>query len=416
MPVSEMHRKRTTCRLCGGSDLRMFLSLGPSPLANGFLHAEDLSEDPEYPLDVYFCNGCHLVELLDVISPEALFRHYLYVTGTSDTIAAHNTGYAATMVDRLQLTARDLVVEVASNDGSLLDCFRRHGVRTLGVDPAANIAAIATERGIETISRFFDSALAKVIRRQYGPAKAVVANNVLAHVDDPVDLLRGVAHLLDKRGELAFEVPYLVNLIDGLEYDTIYHEHLSYFSVTAILRLCDKAGLTIRRIDRLEVHGGSLRVIAARRQAAADGHCAGARQMAAEEARRGMGTFEFYEAFAKVVRANREENLGLLSGLRTAGATVAGYGAPAKGNTFLNYCRMDCGMIPFTVDKNPMKIGLYTPGMHIPVLPVSTLEERRPDYLLILPWNFADEIMRQQEHYHAAGGRFIIPVPQPRVV
>src|SRR5438105_1768228 len=201
MSIPETHRKRTTCRLCGGDDLQMFLSLGASPLANGFLRAEDLSEDPEYPLDVYFCMGCQLVQLLDVIDPEVLFRHYLYVTGTSDTIAAHNTEYAATMAGRLQLTSRDLVVEVASNDGSLLDCFRRHGVRTLGVDPASNVAAIATARGIETISRFFDSALARVIRKQYGPARAVVANNVLAHVDDPVDLLRGVAHLIAGHGE-----------------------------------------------------------------------------------------------------------------------------------------------------------------------------------------------------------------------
>ena len=415
MPISDTHRRRTTCRICGGKGLKMFLSLGPSPLANGFLRAEDLNIDPVYPLDVYFCTACHLIQLLDVIEPEVLFRHYLYVTGTSDTIAAHNTEYAATVAARLNLTPADLVVEVASNDGSLLECFRRHGVRTLGVDPAANVAAIANARGIETINRFFSSGVAVEIRQQFGPAKTVIANNVLAHVDDPVDLLSGAACLLDGNGAVTFEVPYLVDLVDGLEYDTIYHEHLSYFSVTSIMQLCDRAGLSIDRVEHLPVHGGSLRVTAAQRRQG-DVHCSDAQAMAADEARRGMGTLEFYEAFADVVRSNRVANLGLLNGLMAAGATVAGYGAPAKGNTFLNYCGMDCGMIPFTVDKNPLKVGLYTPGMHIPVLPVSTIEERRPDYLLILPWNFAEEIMRQQEPYRAAGGRFIIPVPEPRVV
>jgi len=388
----------------------MFLSLGPSPLANGFLRGEDLDVDPVYPLDVYFCAGCNLIQLLDVIEPEVLFRHYLYVTGTSDTIAEHNLEYAATIAVRLNLAPGDLVVEVASNDGSLLDCFRPYGVRTLGVDPAANVAAIANLRGIQTINRFFNSEVAAEIRQQYGPAKTVLANNVLAHVDDPVDLLRGAASLLDGDGAVSFEVPYLVDLIEGLEYDTIYHEHLSYFSVSTIMRLCRKAGLSIHRVEHHPVHGGSIRVTAC--PGAGEVQCADALAMVEEEDRRGMGTLEFYESFAAVVRSNRTANLGLLNGLKAAGATVAGYGAPAKGNTFLNYCGMDCGMIPFTVDKNPLKVGLYTPGMHIPVLPVSTIEERRPDYLLILPWNFADEIIQNNKDYR---GRWIVPVPHPTI-
>jgi SAM-dependent methyltransferase len=411
-----IHHRRDTCRACGGRNLRRFLSLGPTPLANAFLRSPDeFAGEAHYPLDVYFCVTCSLVQLLDVIDPEVLFRDYIYVTGTSDTMAAHNTAYATALADLLRLTAGDLVVEAGSNDGSLLACFRGHGVRTLGVEPAGNIAALARERGIETLNLFFDTQAAQQIRASHGPAKAVLANNVLAHVDEPVSFLRGCRTLLAAGGLVVIEAPYLGELLARLEYDTIYHEHLSYFSITALVHLFQEAGLAIVRIDRVPVHGGSLRVYGAAWEEQG-GHAGDVRAAAAMEQDAGLAAFARYQRFADEIAQHRRELCALLEALDAEGKTIAGYGAPAKGNTLLNYCGIGTNLLPYTVDKSPLKVGRWTPGMHLPVLPVATLMDRKPDYVLVLAWNFADEIMRQQQAYRDGGGRFIIPLPEPKVV
>jgi SAM-dependent methyltransferase len=411
-----LHHRRVICRACGGTALRRFLSLGPTPLANAFLRSPNqFAAEARYPLDVYYCEVCSLVQLLDVIDPEVLFRDYIYVTGTSDTMAAHNTVYAATLVELLRLAASELVVEAGSNDGSLLACFAVHGVRTLGVEPAGNIAALARKRGIDTLNLFFDAHTARQIRGAHGPAKAVLANNVLAHVDDPADFLRGCRSLLAADGLIVIEVPYLRELLARLEYDTIYHEHLSYFSITALLRLFEAAHLAVVRIDHVPVHGGSLRVYAAAWEERGR-HADDVRAAAAAEQAAGLITFSRYQGFAQEVASHRQRLCALLEEVRAQGRTVAGYGAPAKGNTLLNYCGIGTDLLPYTVDKNPLKVGLFTPGMHIPVLPSETLLERQPDYVLILAWNFADEIMRQQQIYRGRGGRFIIPLPVPEVL
>jgi len=407
-----VHHKRTCCRACEGERLTPFLALGSQPLANAFLAStEEFAQEASYPLDVYFCESCSLVQLVDVIDPEVLFRNYIYVTGTSDTIARHNVAYARTVVDWLGLGPRDLVVEAASNDGSLLKEFKALGVCTLGVEPAANLAELARQNGIATEARFFNSDTARGLRQSYGKAKAVVANNVLAHVDDTIDFLRGARDLLAHGGMVVFEVPYLVELLDRLEYDTVYHEHLCYFSVMALQKLCESAGLGIARIDRVPVHGGSLRVYAA----AQTGHGADAMEMAEAERRAGLDSIARYRKFAADVEKSRDLLRRLLSDLRSEGRSIAAYGAPAKGNTLLNYCGIDTTFLPFTVDKNERKVGLHTPGMHIPVRPVSALLEEQPDGVLILAWNFASEIMSQQEAYRARGGCFITPVPEPVV-
>jgi SAM-dependent methyltransferase len=416
MSQATVHRRRDTCRVCGGSRLVMFLSLGPTALANAFLRSPDeFSSEAAFPLDLFFCEGCSFVQLLDVIDHETLFRHYLYASGTSDTIAAHNRALAASLVERLALGPGDLVVEAASNDGSLLTCFRAHGVRTLGVEPARNLAQMARSSGVDTVDRFFDAATAVDLLGSHGPAALVIGNNVLAHVDDPRDFLDGARSLLRPGGIVAIEVPYIGDLLDRLEYDTVYHEHLGYFSVGALMALAEAASLSLVRVERVPVHGGSLRASFAPRRDAPQ-HASEVVAFAEAESRTGVTRLERYEQFARDVQGNRRSLRGLLQSLAGGGQTLAGYGAPAKGNTLLNYCGIDAQLLPYTVDKSPLKVGLYTPGTHIPVLPVETLLERQPDFVLVLAWNFADEIMRQQSEYRSRGGRFIIPIPEPVVV
>lgn len=411
-----IHTVRTICRACGVASLTRFLELGPQPLANANLASEDDAADELFfPLDVYFCETCSLVQLADVIDPEVLFRHYLYVTGTSETIAAHNLAYAATVTELLTLGAADLVVEVASNDGSLLSSFRDLGVRTLGVEPATNIAQMARDRGIDTVGEFFGGDTGSRLRAERGAARAVIGNNVLAHVDDTIGFLRAARALIDGDGLVITEVPYAREMLQKLEYDTVYHEHLCYFSITALLRLCESAGLCVVRVDEVAVHGGSVRMYAGLPEHYGS-HSAEVLRMAEAEREIGLTSLERWQQFADDVQRQREALVHLLSDLRGQARTVAAYGAPAKGNTLLNYCGIGLDLVPYTVDRNPLKIGTLTPGMHLPVLPVETLVEQQPDYVLILAWNFADEIMRQQAEYHRRGGTFIIPIPMPREV
>ncbi|MHC4267362.1 MAG: class I SAM-dependent methyltransferase [Planctomycetota bacterium] len=414
--INNTHHKRQSCRSCGKENLRLFLSLGPTPLANSFLKSPDeFNSEPCYPLDVYFCETCSLVQLLDVIDPETLFSNYIYTTGTSDTIGIHNLQYAKTVVELLKLGSNDLVVEVASNDGSLLKCFKEHGVKTLGIEPATNIAKKATAGGINTINKFFNSMTSKEVKKSHGLAKTIIGNNVFAHVDDTQDFLTGCKELLEQDGLIIIEAPYLGNFINQMEYDTVYHEHLCYFSVNALIRLCNTVKLSIIRFDLVPVHGGSFRMYVGLKGQHKE-HSKDVLKFAEEEKQMGLTGLSRFERFAEGVKENQRAVRALLKSLRDDGKTIAGYGAPAKGNTLLNYCCIDTNIIPYTVDKNPLKIGLYTPGMHIPVLPVSTLIERQPDYVLILAWNFAEEIMKQQQEYYNRGGKFIIPIPEPRVV
>ena len=408
--------KRQACRACESRALRSIIDLGPTPLANSFLRSRnEFANEESFPLNVYFCDDCSLVQILEVVDPDILFRDYIYVTGTADSIVTHNQNYAETVTQLLQCGSSDLVVEVASNNGQLLKCFQNHGVRVLGVEPATNIASMANDAGIETVNEFFSSRTAPEIAATYGPAKAVIGNNVLAHVDDTKDFLAGCKLLLADDGLVITEVPYLKEFVERTEFDTVYHEHLCYFGVNSLLRLCDSAGLSIRRIDEVSVHGGSIRMYAERAENG-NGHAAEVLAMADAEKAAGLTSFKTFEDFADRVRRVRTDLVAMLDRLKAEGCSVAAYGAPAKGNTLLNYCEIDSGQLDFTVDKNPLKVDMFTPGAHLPVLPVSALLEHQPDYVLILAWNFADEIIEQQHEYRARGGRFIIPIPEPRIV
>ncbi len=396
--------------------MEVFLSLGPQPLANALPQSSnDRESEARYPLDVAFCTTCALVQIPDVIDPQVLFGEYPYVTGVSTTIAEHNRRFAASVVGRLGLGPDDLVVELASNDGSLLRCFQAHGVRVLGVEPASNIAEMARAAGVPTEDVFFDADVAKDLIAKYGRAAAVIGNNVLAHVDATADFLAGMGALLRPDGVAVTEVPYLREFVDRLEYDTIYHEHHCYFGVAPLLRLAEGAGLSVEDVEEVPVHGGSIRVFFRLRSAYPE-HGPAPLEMAKRERAAGLTDVARYREFARDVEAQRDALLGLLRRLREDGKSVAGYGAPAKGHTLLNYCGIGPDLIPYTVDRNPLKVGRFTPGTRIPILNVEEIEARRPDYLLILPWNFADEIMEQQAAFRAAGGRFILPVPTPVIM
>jgi SAM-dependent methyltransferase len=370
--------------------------------------------EPRFPLEVFFCPNCSLVQLMDVVDPEVLFSNYLYRTGTNQTILRHNTSLAENVVSRLRLSPQDLVLEIASNDGSLLQAFRERGVRTLGIEPAKNIALLAQDTGIETIIDFFDANCAARMVHEHGLAAAILANNVLAHVDATREFLAACKSALRPDGRVVIEVPYLGEMIERLEYDTVYHEHLCYFSITALLQLFEAAGLALEHVDRVEIHGGSLRLWARHLDGA--GHDVSVLQMAERERAEGMTSLETYRELARRVERNREQLRTLLERLKREGKTVAGYGAPAKGNTLLCYCGIGTDLVPYTVDRSPLKIGLCTPGSHIPIFPVDRIFEDQPDYVLILAWNFAPEIMETLRPFADKGGRFILPIPEPRIV
>jgi hypothetical protein len=330
-------------------------------------------------------------------------------------MARHNEWYASTVREIAELADGDLVVEIASNDGSLLLNFDQSRFRRLGIEPARNIAEIARERGLDTIEEFFDERLAETVRGKHGPARAIMANNVLAHVDDTRAFLSGCRTLLAADGLLTIEVPYLGHMIEHVEYDTIYHEHLCYFALSPLLRVFDELDLSVTRVDHVPVHGGSLRIYA-RPAAFAGAHGAGTLRLAARERQQGLTDEVRLRRFAAAVAKNRRRLLDLIDGIHGDGDSIVAYGAPAKGNTLLNYCGIGPDRIAYTVDMNPLKIGKFTPGAHIPVRPVADLEVHPPDYLLILAWNFAEEIMGQQRFLRDRGTRFVLPIPEPRIL
>ena len=403
------------CRACTSSHLRLFLPLGEHPLANGFLSAAQLDEpEPVFPLDVYACLDCGLIQIDDNV-PAEFFRHYVYVPSASEVMRDHFVGFAEAIARDYLPVPGGLAVDIGCNDGLLLADLQTRGARTLGIDPASNIVEMARERGVEVVNEYFNAELARAIREEHGPAAVVVTTNTYHHIGDLDAFTKGVTILLDEDGVFIVEVPYARKIVETNQFDGVYHEHVSQFTIKSFVDHFRRYGLEVCEVTPLDVHGGSVRV-AARRAPGSDPKAPAARDWVAEEASLGLLEAATYDAFRARVESLGEELTRLLAELKDAGHRIVGYGASARGNTLLNYYRIGTETLDYIVDRNPLKHGLYTPGRHIPVHGVERLMADKPPYVLVIAWNFSEEIMRQQADYARAGGKFILPIPEPVIV
>jgi hypothetical protein len=404
------------CRLCGAELTHTFVDLGMSPLCESFVPADRL-DSPEtfYPLHVRLCANCLLVQLPTYVAGEDIFSDYLYFSSYSDSWVAHAKRYADEMTASLGLHAGSLVTEVASNDGYLLQHFHAAGIPVLGVEPAANVAKAAQAKGVRTVVHFLGPDTGASIAAEYGQADLVAANNVFAHVPDIRGFAAGLRALVKESGLVTLEFPHLLRLIQRRQYDTIYHEHYSYLSLLTASRALETAGLSVVDVDELSTHGGSLRVHARPVEAGAVPTARVAAVLAAEQAA-GLHTVAGHEGFADAVATIKSDLLGFLLAARAEGKTVAGYGAPGKGNTLLNHCGIRSDLLTYTVDRSPHKQGMFLPGTHIPIYPPERIEQTKPDYVLILPWNLREELSAQLSYVRSWGGRLVFPIPALDVV
>lgn len=405
------------CRFCGAPLERTFVDLGMSPLCESYLtpgQAERM--EPFYPLHVRVCDACFLVQLPVYVEPEGIFTEYAYFSSYSDSWVAHARRYAEEMIERLRLGPNSLVIELGSNDGYLLQHFVEQGVPVLGIEPAANVAQAATARGVPTLVSFFGRQVADDLAAEGRLADLIVANNVLAQVPDLHDFVDGMTALLADDGIATVEFPHLARLIEGNQFDTIYHEHFSYFSFLTARRVFQAAGLTIFDVEELPTHGGSLRVHASRADRGGRTPSPASTALARREQEQGYAASEGYESFRPQVEETKRKLLDFLIEAKRDGKRLAAYGAPGKGNTLLNYCGIRTDFIEYTVDRNPYKQGLLLPGTHIPIFGPEKLAETKPDYIMILPWNLRHEIVSQLAYVREWGAQFVVPIPEVEVI
>jgi hypothetical protein len=404
------------CRLCANPLRTTFVDLGMSPLCESFLPAGEINQmEPFFPLHALVCEECFLVQLQEYVRPEHIFSEYAYFSSYSTSWVEHARRYCEMITRRLDLDANSRVFELASNDGYLLQHFRALGVPAAGIEPAGNVAEAAQKKGIDTLVEFFTTTLARRLVAEGRGADLIIGNNVLAQVPDLNDFVAGMQVLLAPDGVITLEFPHLERLIEENQFDTIYHEHFSYFSLVTIERLAARHKLRVFDVEQLPTHGGSLRVYLCH-QDAARARLPAVDALLAHERESGFENGETYTRFSQQVHQTKRQLLSLLIKCKEEGAKICGYGAPGKGNTLLNYCGIGTDFVDFTVDRNPYKHGRYTPGMHIPIYPVEAIDEAKPDYLLILPWNLKKEIVAQMRHVGEWGGKFIVPIPRAHII
>ncbi|MBK9308739.1 MAG: class I SAM-dependent methyltransferase [Nitrospira sp.] len=407
---------RSRCRSCGSTLEQTFVDLGMSPLANSYIKSEQRNRmEPFYPLHVYVCGQCLLVQLEEFSTPHDIFSDYAYFSSFSDSWLAHAKLYVDMIVERFSLGRDSRVVEIASNDGYLLQNFVARGIPALGVEPAANVAEVAKTNGITTKVAFFGEKAARDIVAEGWAADLIIGNNVLAHVPDLNDFVGGLKLLLKTRGLITMEFPHLLQLMEQNQFDTIYHEHFSYFSFLAVEQVFARHGMKLFDVEELSTHGGSLRIYAAHQDDASKPIGQRAKELKSREEALGFGRFDHYLSFGPQVEATKRKLLSFLISAKQEGKQVVGYGAPAKGNTLLNYCGVRTDLINCTVDRSPHKQGHFLPGVRIPIYGPERIREAQPDYLLILPWNIREEIMEQMSHIREWGGKFVVPIPEVKV-
>jgi SAM-dependent methyltransferase len=408
--------KSQSCRFCGTVLEHTFLDLGTSPFANSYVIAESLGEmEPFFPLYVFVCSQCLLVQLKDCSSPERLFSDYAYFSSYSDLWLQHARVYTDMIKERMNLNERSLVVEVASNDGYLLQYFLNKGIPVLGIEPAENVAKVAMEKGIPTRVSFFGENFAQALLLEGMQADLLIGNNVLAHVPDLNDFVRGLKTLLKPQGVITLEFPHVMRLMERNQFDTIYHEHFSYFSFGTVDQVFRRHGLILFDVEELPTHGGSLRIYARHDEDHSKPVGLRVKHLRELEDSAGLTRLDSYLSFAKTVHHTKRQLLAFLIQAKEEGKTIVGYGAPAKGNTLLNYCGIRTDFIDYTVDRSPHKQGLYLPGTHIPIDEPDAIKRTKPDYLLILPWNLKDEVMQQMAFIRDWGGAFVVPIPEVMV-
>lgn len=416
-PTADFARaSRPTCRFCRTELRHTFVDLGMSPLCQTHIEPHQLNHmEPFYPLHVWICHECFLVQLEEYVSPKEIFTEYAYFSSYSDSWVAHAKRYADLMSERFGIDPTKKVMEIASNDGYLLQHFVNKGVPVLGIEPAANVASVAVEKGIPTTVRFFGTATARAVAAEHGCADLLLGNNVLAHVPDINDFVGGMKILLRPGGVITMEFPHLFRLMAENQFDTIYHEHFSYLSFYTVEKVFAAHGLTLFDVEELPTHGGSLRIYARHVEDVAKPVNSRAVALRERELAHGVNRLETYSSFAAKVKETKRAVLEFLIGAKRAGKSIAGYGAPGKGNTLLNYCGIRTDFLDYTVDRSPYKQGKYTPGTHIPILAPEHLKRTKPDYVFILPWNLRDEVMAQTAYIREWGGKFVVPIPEVKV-
>ena len=409
-------KNTSNCRFCGQPLHFTFVDLGMSPLCESYLSQEQLNQmEPFYPLHVFVCEHCFLVQLEEYVSPEDIFTEYAYFSSYATTWLQHAQKYTDLVTERFILTQESFVVEVASNDGYLLQYFVQKSIPVLGIEPAKNVAKVAVEKGVPTLTEFFGVKLAEQLRAEGKMADLITGNNVLAQVPDINDFVGGMKILLKPNGVITIEFPHLMRLMEENQFDTIYHEHFSYFSFITAEKIFAAHGLTLFDVEELSTHGGSIRIYGRHAENKALPVTQRALEMHAREINAGFEKMETYAAFGEQVKETKRKLLDFLIQARRQGKSIAGYGAPGKGNTLLNYCGIRTDFLDYTVDRNPYKHGKFLPGTHIPIYPPEKIFETKPDYVFILPWNFKDEIMSQMAEIREWGGKFVIPIPEVQV-